>query len=263
MKTILIQNADTNKSQRDYMVLGDKLLVTSTFSTIQGEGPYAGAPAMFVRLSGCNYGSKSDFCGFCDTNFTFSKGIQYTPLELLNQLVAEPGYNKNQVLVVTGGEPTLQHNLLAFMSEAQFHFKAIQIETNGTQPKFYQAAEERGMANLFISVVSPKANMRLGKYPEVHKDVLWWASCLKFVVSADPENAHHEIPDWALASKKPIYVSPMAVYNKEYEGEVSSIWEDGLVNKEETAKNYRYAAQLVMKHQLLLSIQQHLMVGIA
>lgn len=250
-------------SARDYKSLGTKILVSSVFATIQGEGPFAGYPAMFVRLSGCNYGSKTDFCQFCDTSFDFDKGTAYEPQELLDLVMTQEGYDPNQMLVITGGEPTLQNNLLSFMVIANFYFKGIQLETNGTQPKFYMDAVNRGMAATFTSVVSPKANATTGKYPPLNKEVMWWTSCLKFVVSADPSSPHYEVPQWALDSKKPIYISPMAVYQKAYSGEVSSVWEDGLLDREATAANYQYAARLVMQHQLLLSIQQHLMVGIA
>lgn len=263
MKTILIQNADRAVSARDYTSLGTDLLVASTFATIQGEGPYAGYPSMFLRLSGCNYGDKGDHCQFCDTTFNFDKGTRYSVEALLAHLLADPAYHRDQILVITGGEPTLQQNLLAFMVKAKFYFKDIQLETNGTQPKFYRAATERNMASSFMSVVSPKANMRLGKYPPVHPEVLWWAKCLKFVVSADPLNAHHEVPEWALESNKIVYVSPMVVYKEAYEGEVSSVWQEGLIDREATAANFAYAAAYAMKHNLVVSVQMHIFLGIA
>jgi len=259
----IIQNVDRNMSARDYSHLGDKILVTSVFSTIQGEGPYAGYPAMFVRLAGCNYGSKQDMCSWCDTSFEFDKGKAYNLNELLAELISTSGYNPKQVLVITGGEPTLQPNLLALIVRASHFFAHIQLETNGTQPKFFATAVNLHMQSYFKSVVSPKANERLGKYPQVANEVLWHASCLKFVMTADPTSPHHTVPQWALESGKTIYVSPMAVYAEAYKGEVASIWDDGLIDKAATAANYHYAAIYAMEHQLLLSLQQHLFIGLA
>ncbi len=266
MKTIQIkQNVDRAIAARDYRDFGSKILITSVFSTIQGEGPFAGRPAMFVRLAGCNYGNKGDMCSWCDTSFEFDNGTLLEPEALLKMVMKAPGYNNRQVLVITGGEPTLQLNLLSFIVIASEHFADIQLETNGTQPKFYTEALARNMMHLFKSVVSPKANEHLGKYPPVHKDVMWWATCYKFVVTADPTSPHHTIPEWAwaLATHKDVYVSPMAVYSKEYHGEVASFWDDGLIDRQQTAKNYHYAAVYAMKHRLRLSLQTHLLIGLA
>ena len=38
------------------------LEVHSIFKTIQGEGPFCGTPAVFIRLAGCNLQ-----CPWCDT----------------------------------------------------------------------------------------------------------------------------------------------------------------------------------------------------
>ena len=43
---------------------GLNLDVQEIFPTIQGEGPYVGYPAVFIRLGGCNLA-----CSFCDTEF--------------------------------------------------------------------------------------------------------------------------------------------------------------------------------------------------
>ena len=42
----------------------NSLGIVSRFYTLQGEGPYSGMPALFIRLSKCNL-----TCGFCDTYF--------------------------------------------------------------------------------------------------------------------------------------------------------------------------------------------------
>lgn len=265
MKIIPItQHADRNVSARDYP--SGSLAVTSVFRTLQGEGPLAGRCAIFVRLAGCNYGSKTDMCGFCDTNFQLDDADWYTPQQLVDKVLAVPGFNERDVLVITGGEPTLQHTLLDFIVKISGAFAEIQIETNGTQPKFFQEAYARGMdGNNFLVVVSPKANERLKKYPPLHKDVRWWASDLKYVLSADLESAHHEVPAEVLTElrHKTIWVSPMTVYKKAYDGEVSSVWDAELVDQVATAANYAYAAAYALKHNLRLSVQVHTLTAIA
>jgi organic radical activating enzyme len=53
----------------DYADLdSNQLRVSNIFYTIQGEGPFAGRPATFVRMAGCNLGGKSvngPGCPFC------------------------------------------------------------------------------------------------------------------------------------------------------------------------------------------------------
>lgn len=270
MKTVMIQNADRNVSPRDYVALDGKLAVSTIFRTLQGEGPYAGRPAMFLRLAGCNYGSKTDFCNFCDTSFQLDRAMHYDIEELAEVLVNIQGYRKTDVLVITGGEPTLQYALLSLITKlwAAEAFAVIQLETNGTQPKFFAEAEQRGMvipygSPMFETVVSPKANERIKAYPRVADTTMRWASCFKFVLSADPESTHHTVPEWALNSNRIVYVSPMAVYKKPYAGEVSSIWDAELIDQEATAKNYAYAAAYALEHNLRLSIQMHLITAIA
>jgi organic radical activating enzyme len=280
-KTIPIvrQNIDRVVRKNDYEPFVDQLLVTSFFRTIQGEGPYAGYPSLFLRLSGCNFGNKdpNSACQWCDTAFQFDQGKPWLYKDLLDELTSDTiGYNKNDVLVITGGEPTLQRNLLPFMKLARKKFKVIQIETNGTQAGFYkEMAQWNATGELEVmldarsrgiySVVSPKAVYKAGAIPRPSDAVLEQAGCLKFVIDADPESPHHKVPDWINDPDLeliPVYVSPMARYLRAYSGEVSSIWDDSLIDRELTAKNYEYAAQYAIKNNYRLSLQTHLFTAI-
>ena len=88
-----------------------QLFVTSIFYTFQGEGPFTGQPALFIRLAKCNLA-----CSFCDAYFddgdwmTFAE-IKAAALEAIAKTVKETdiaAFARRRVgLVVTGGEPML------------------------------------------------------------------------------------------------------------------------------------------------------------
>lgn len=110
------------------------------FASLQGEGPSAGMPVAFIRLSRCNLA-----CTWCDTPYTWHfdgderahrDGVTYD--RKANQITlsaeeaaAQIGALGQNRLVITGGEPLLQSGALADMLE---HLPDInvEIETNGT-----------------------------------------------------------------------------------------------------------------------------------
>lgn len=239
--------------------VNDSIFVTSIFRTIQGEGPLAGYPAVFLRLAGCNFGDKEDHCSWCDTSFKIEEAEEFSVEDLANALTSLDGYRPTDVLVVTGGEPMLQINLLKLLEAVESKFHKLQIETNGTQAYFCNllASSEIDV----MVVVSPKASVKLGGYAPLSETIKAVASCLKFVVTAE-EGYHHTVPDWAISQGLPIYVSPMAVYKKAYSGEVSSIWDHDLIDVEATKANYAYAAKYAMDHGFLLSLQTHLFTAV-
>jgi 7-carboxy-7-deazaguanine synthase len=110
------------------------------FASLQGEGPSAGKPCAFVRLSRCNLA-----CVWCDTAYTWRfegdnrphrSGESYerhaNQVTLSEEEVAAriAALGKPR-LVVTGGEPLLQAPALARLL-ALLPRMAIEIETNGT-----------------------------------------------------------------------------------------------------------------------------------
>src|SRR5574343_1826946 len=83
----------------------DTLEVHSIFSTIQGEGPFCGRPAVFVRLAGCNLQ-----CPGCDTDYTQNRArLDYEIiLSIIRDQLALTA-SKANLIVVTGGEPFRQN----------------------------------------------------------------------------------------------------------------------------------------------------------
>lgn len=103
--------------------------VHEIFYSLQGEGFHAGTPAVFVRLSGCNLN-----CSFCDTDFANSRLMTAEAIAVRAQSLLPDGVSAtNMLLVLTGGEPTLQadEHLTDTLHHAGFK---IAIETNGTRP---------------------------------------------------------------------------------------------------------------------------------
>jgi 7-carboxy-7-deazaguanine synthase len=268
------------------------------FMTLQGEAIYAGMPAFFVRLAKCNLA-----CTFCDT--FFDAGDWYTIDELetaINKSITE-FYNGNVpywarydcidnssdvfkkrqiVLVVTGGEPMLQDNLVPFLDQMSHTFEWLQIESNGTQ---YQPLSDH--TTLVISPKCAEKNGKPTKYLMPNEKVLERADCLKFVMSADPDSPYNSVPEWALDwradTEQQIYVSPMNIYNREPEkskalrsiknditiderskvDEVISFWEEGLLDMKANQANHEYTAKYCVQHGTTLSLQTHLYASLA
>jgi 7-carboxy-7-deazaguanine synthase len=118
------------------------------FASLQGEGPSAGRPSIFVRLSRCNLA-----CHWCDTAYTWRfagddrphrDGIAYGRAEnqlalpepeVADRILSLPGAEAIDRLVVTGGEPLLQSAALArLLARLRSDRPAlhVEIETNGT-----------------------------------------------------------------------------------------------------------------------------------
>ena len=116
--------------------------VKAVWKTLQGEGFFAGRPAVFVRFVGCNMWSGYEpdrardaartgaTCPlWCDTDFTKEGSTAY-PARVLARVMQEVG-GDIRFCVLTGGEPLLQLDapLVRALHAAGFQ---VAIETNGT-----------------------------------------------------------------------------------------------------------------------------------
>ncbi|WP_445767705.1 7-carboxy-7-deazaguanine synthase QueE [Rheinheimera sp.] len=140
--------------------------VNEVFETIQGEGSFTGAPAIFIRLQGCPVG-----CSWCDTKHTWEiKDELRQPLgdiviktaetehwagvsaEDLIALFVREGYQAKHV-VITGGEPCM-YDLIPLCDALHNKGYSTQIETSGT-------FDIKAPAQTWVTV-SPKVNMAGG-----------------------------------------------------------------------------------------------------
>lgn len=257
MKTIF---PDKNVSSSFYKNLNhNELLVTSIFYTIQGEGIFAGTPSVFLRLAGCNYGGKGvtgPGCPFCDTDFRVANGKVMRFSQVIDA-IRSCSELERPLVVVTGGEPTLQDNLGKFLDCAppDMHF---QVESNGSR------CINMPRSNTTL-VVSPKvlegADIKNPSYAKaLPRDVFERADCLKFVYSSDPSSPYNTLPDYVAEfydTGRRVYISPMAVYHCAPLTN-ASIWNKKEIDIVATRTNYQAAAELVMETGYWLSLQTHL-----
>lgn len=174
---------------------GSSLQVQDIFATIQGEGPYTGYPAVFIRLGGCNLA-----CDFCDTEFeNFNVVATAEVIDKADSLSKDAkGQRVRQLIVLTGGEPFRQpiEKLVNGLIEQGFK---VQIETNGT---IYRPLPKE------VDIVCSPKNTGQG-YAPLRPDMLERANALKFIIS----NSHPlykdvgEVGQGACAI--PVYVQPM------------------------------------------------------
>lgn len=113
------------------------MMISEIFHSIQGEGPTAGQPAVFVRLGMCNLQ-----CSFCDTPYTWQPGKEdYSDeanervVEAIVKILQEHLFTR--LVVWTGGEPMMQQrDITAAIDyiDASISDRALEheVETNGT-----------------------------------------------------------------------------------------------------------------------------------
>lgn len=205
--------------------------VTAIFGpTLQGEGPNAGRPCLFLRLAGCNAWDgraetrAASACPYCDTDFRFGERLALP--EILARL-RRLSTAAHLGLVLTGGEPLLQADaeLLAALGAA---FPWVDIESNGTRP----CPPRPGHVRL---VCSPKA---IPDQPVVVEPDAW-----KLLIPAQESFLAR-----ALASGVPVWVQPVSP-------------DQGLHGPEYRAAVARCLA-LCREHGCRLSLQLHKLLGI-
>lgn len=235
------------------------LFVEEVFGTLQGEGPYAGEAAVFVRLSGCNLA-----CWFCDTQF--EEGMQREKLSaeaLVERIEKEreervPGA---RLIVLTGGEP-LRQNILPLLhrisgqSLVRGRDYLVQIETAGTLwvPGLEQYLGPEGMVAIVCSPKTPKV------HPAIRRECQHW----KYILSSlEPQHPDDDLPCFFTHQRfereregKPVInvLVPLA-----RPGDSADVWvqpcDEGDVPRNRL--NAELCAQVAMKRGYRVSLQLH------
>jgi 7-carboxy-7-deazaguanine synthase len=234
-------------------------IVGAPFLTIQGEGPFVGEPAIFVRLAGCDLQ-----CPECDTNYTSDRRL-LSALELVSAIETEAaplikkvkvyrnvdtklawqgGSWKYPLVVITGGEPFRQTcgPLVKALLGASYR---VQFETNGT----LFDSSLIGWYKHCTVVCSPKA----GKIDDYLSRVI---THYKYVVQHGRVDPDDGLPTDVLGSgvkpARPWKYSTCPIYVQPADEQ------DALLNE----ANLQTALQSCMKFGYTLSVQVHKIIGL-
>lgn len=237
-----------NKVSGPFHSTAGTLLVNSWWHTLQGEGPDAGHPAIFVRLAKCNLR-----CYFCDTEFEDGKIYSYSALA--DEICLAAKAHKCHLVVITGGEPLLQ-NIIPFVKAVNARGLAVTVETAGTVycEDIHTVFSTYGYYCGNLIICSPKT-------PLLNKQILPYIGALKYIIrngeysdddglpmrSTQIEGQESVIyrPGEGLSANVPIYVQPM---------------DEGDADKNKM--NMQAATRICLKHGYRLSLQMHKIVGV-
>jgi organic radical activating enzyme len=224
---------------------GTHLLVNEVFYTIQGEGPDAGRPAIFVRLSKCNLR-----CYFCDTEFETGQEIDLQ--RLADEVLQLSRLHGCRLVVITGGEPLLQ-NIVPLVRHMNKFGVSCSVETAGTVvlPDLHTVFDPMRSIHGNLIVCSPKT-------PKIHPKIERFVGAWKYVVKAGEGGPATGLPMGSTQHPGkvgsafvpvhpvvPIYVQPM---------------DEGLDGR--NSDNLAHARDLSLKYGYRLGVQIHKLVGV-
>ncbi len=141
--------------------------IAEIFYSLQGEGRNTGMPVVFVRFAGCNLA-----CPWCDTTHDATAALS------VESVMAEVAKFDCRSVILTGGEPLVQHDLEALLRALKAAGYFVAIETNGT---IEPSAEAWSLIDYVAT--SPK----LDQLPRYDRGLISHASEVRLVVLDDTE----------------------------------------------------------------------------
>jgi 7-carboxy-7-deazaguanine synthase len=187
--------------------------ITEIFNSLQGEGPFAGRPATFIRLCGCI----EPYCPWCDSKHAWKEGKDLDPDTISWKIAA---FN-TPFLVITGGEPFLQwnHGLKELEKRLVDEGYEIQYETSGRI-----LIPESSMG---YKVCFPKFLNNRWHFDDKNIDR---ADVFKFVFSDDGSGIKEFVHDRGIASEQ-VWIMPLGAHRAEQLALMPSAWEFCTKNK--------------------------------
>ncbi len=158
--------------------------IAEIFSSLQGEGQWAGVASTFVRMSGCNLR-----CAWCDTPYaSWNPEGEIRSLEdILNQVESLA----QEHVVITGGEPMIFDITPGLTKALKKKGHVVTIETAGT--RFAEVDADLMSISPKLSNSTPEGNeamnhekIRLELSPLV-KLINQYSVQLKFVVTSETD----------------------------------------------------------------------------
>ena len=96
--------------------------ITEIYASVHGESQYAGLPCTLVRTTGCDLR-----CSYCDTTYAFTGGKEMT----IEEIVMEVDRLGLPFVLLTGGEPMLQREIVPLATRLLGHPYRVAMETSG------------------------------------------------------------------------------------------------------------------------------------
>lgn len=228
--------------------------VVDIWSTIQGEGPDAGTPAVFIRLAGCNLQ-----CPACDTDYTTNR--HYKTVSEIEGTVdglwdsvrdCRKKMPELPLVVLTGGEPFRQN--ISKLLERLLPKYRVQIETNGTLCPNWLIGPLGNNTNLSI-VCSPKAR--------IHSNLLSFVNAWKFVVRAGKLNTDG-LPSAVLGNECMVNSGQpeSLLVVARWKGQDVYLQPEDNPDPEQFAANVAACVESCQKHGYKISIQTHKIMGV-
>lgn len=217
--------------------------IKEIFLSIQGEGPFAGTPAWFVRLAECPLR-----CPGCDTDFRNGQkvGIDFIKGQIS---VLKEGTVKPRLVVITGGEPLAQ-DISELCWELMHDGYMVQIETSGV------TCHSGNLEVLpFLTIVcSPKT-------PNLHKGLIPHIDFYKYVCRAgevDEDGLPVEVMVGHSSIKK-VFRDANFISEHPYKVFLQPFDE---CDSEQNQINLAFAAKVSIKRGFTLTVQIHKLAGL-